>query len=51
METIIVLTDTPAEKIFAPKARRLNHKKKNYKRTKTSYKMVSHQINYSTIIK
>ena len=45
METIIVISDTPAEKILAPKPRRLNHKKKSYKRIKTSYKMVSHQIN------
>ena len=45
METVIVISDTPAEKILAPKPRRLNHKKKSYKRIKTSYKMVSHQIN------
>ena len=45
METVIVISDTPAEKILAPKPRRLNHKKKSYKRIKTSYKMFSHQIN------
>ena len=45
METVIVISDTPAEKILAPKPRRLNHKKKSYKRIKTSYKIVSHQIN------
>ena len=45
METVIVISDTPAEKILAPKPRRLNHKKKTYKRIKTSYNMVSHQIN------
>ena len=45
METVIIVSDTPAEKILAPKPRRLIHKKKNHKKLKGSYNKLSHQIN------